>query len=61
MPTGIANYPGDDIYKTPPRSWCDRIYNVTYWSDMEKGGHFAAMEAPDLFDEDVRAWARSLG
>lgn len=61
VPTGIANYPGDDIYKTPPRSWCDRIYNVTYWSDMEKGGHFAAMEAPDLFAEDVRAWARSLG
>ncbi|MEL7109338.1 MAG: epoxide hydrolase family protein [Pseudomonadota bacterium] len=55
-PTGFANFPGEPIYKPPPRSWCDRAYNITHWSEMERGGHFAAMEAPDLFVEDVRRW-----
>lgn len=59
-PTAVANYPGEDIYQTPPRSWCERIYNVTYWSDMPKGGHFAAMEVPGLFIDDLRNWARTL-
>lgn len=61
VPTGFANYPGEEIYAPPPRSWCERAYNITWWADMPKGGHFAAMEVPDLFVEDVRAWARSLG
>jgi microsomal epoxide hydrolase len=60
VPTGIANYPGDSVYQTPPRSWCERMYNVTHWSDMERGGHFAAMEVPELFVEDLRNWARKL-
>jgi len=61
VPTGFANYPGEEIYTAPPRSWCERAYNITWWADMQKGGHFAAMEVPDLFVDDVRAWARSLG
>ncbi|MEL6829338.1 MAG: epoxide hydrolase, partial [Pseudomonadota bacterium] len=56
-PTGFAGFPGDTVYTLPPRSWCDRAYNVTYWRVMEKGGHFAAMEAPGLFVETVREWA----
>ena len=60
VPTGFANYPGEEIYTPPPRSWCERAYNITYWADMPRGGHFAAMEAPDIFVKDVRAWARSL-
>jgi pimeloyl-ACP methyl ester carboxylesterase len=60
VPTGIADYPGETIYRTPPRSWCERIYNVAYWSDMKEGGHFAAMEVPDLYVEDVGAWARAV-
>lgn len=56
-PTGIANFPGDGVYKMAPRSWCERVYNVTYWRDMPNGGHFAAMEAPELFVETVREWA----
>lgn len=60
VPTGIADYPGETIYRTPPRSWCERIYNVAYWSGMKEGGHFAAMEVPDLYVEDVRAWARAV-
>ncbi len=57
-PAGFANFPGETIYAPPPRSWCDRVYNITHWSEMARGGHFAAMEVPELFVEDVRAWAR---
>jgi len=59
-PTGFANFPGEPVYFPPPRSWCERAYNITYWSDQPHGGHFAAMEAPDLFVEDVRSWARAF-
>jgi microsomal epoxide hydrolase len=59
-PTGFANFPGEKLYAPPPRSWCNRAYNINHWSDMEKGGHFAAMEVPDLFVSDVRKWARGL-
>ena len=58
-PTGFANFPGETLYTPPPRSWCDRAYNITHWSDMSHGGHFAAMEAPDSFVEDVQTWARA--
>jgi len=34
--------------------------NITYWSEMEKGGHFAACEQPELFVRDVRAFFRAL-
>lgn len=55
-PTGFANYPGELLYGPPPRSWCDRTYNINYWSDMAHGGHFAAMEVPELFVADIRKW-----
>lgn len=58
-PTGFANFPGETVYTPPPRSLWDRTYNMTYWRDMPKGGHFAAMETPDLFVETVRDWARA--
>jgi microsomal epoxide hydrolase len=35
-------------------------YNLTHWTDMARGGHFAAMEVPDLFVDDVRAFFRPL-
>ena len=59
-PTGFANFPGETVYFPPPRSWCERAYNITHWSAMPHGGHFAAMEAPDLFVEEIRTWARTL-
>jgi len=59
-PTAFANFPGEALYQAPPRSYAERVYNVTRWTDMPRGGHFAAMEAPDLFVEDVRAWARTV-
>ena len=59
-PTGFANYPKEALYDPPPRSWCERVYNLVHWSDMPRGGHFAAMEAPDLFVGDLRAFAGKL-
>ena len=59
-PTAFANYPREALYTPPPRSWCERAYNLVHWSDMPRGGHFAAMEVPGLFVEDLRAFARNL-
>jgi pimeloyl-ACP methyl ester carboxylesterase len=44
----------------PPRAWVDRLYNVAHWTRFEKGGHFAAMEEPDLLVGDVREAFRSI-
>jgi pimeloyl-ACP methyl ester carboxylesterase len=60
VPTAFANFPGEALYSAPPRSWAERAYNIARWTDMPRGGHFAAMEQPDLFVEDVRAWAREV-
>ena len=59
-PTAFANFPGEALYAAPPRSWAERGYNITRWTDMATGGHFAAMEEPDLFVTDLREWAASL-
>lgn len=60
-PTGFANFPGEPLYVPPPRTWCDRAYNITHWAEMARGGHFAAMEVPGLFVEEVRSWAHAVG
>jgi pimeloyl-ACP methyl ester carboxylesterase len=60
-PTAFANFPGEPLYSAPPRSFAERAYNVVRWSDMPRGGHFAAMEEPGLFVDEVRAWARETG
>ena len=59
VPTGIAHYPNEVIRF--PRAWVERKYNVTHWATMPRGGHFAAMEQPDLFADDVRAFFRTVG
>jgi len=60
-PTAFANFPGEPLYQPPPRSLAERAYNLTRWTDQPRGGHFAAMEEPELYVEDVRAWAREVG
>jgi len=59
-PTAFANFPGEPLYQAPPRSFAERAYNIVRWSDMPRGGHFAAMEEPDLYVDEVRAWARGV-
>ena len=60
VPVGVAAFPGDEVFKPPPRSFVEKAYNVRRWSEMPSGGHFAALEEPELFIEDVRAFARDL-
>jgi epoxide hydrolase len=54
LPTGIASFPLEIIQS--PRSWCEETYNVTHWTDMPRGGHFAAFEQPELYVDDIRAF-----
>lgn len=61
VPLGIAAFPGDALLPVPPRSRVDLVAtNLMHWTDMPGGGHFAAMEQPDLFAADVAAWARKV-
>lgn len=59
VPTGYADYPIDAAPRVP-RSWAMRSYDVVHWSIMEKGGHFAALEEPELFAADFRRFASCL-
>ena len=60
-PTAFANFKKEPLYSPPPRSWVERVYNISRWSEYEQGGHFAAMEQPEKFCEELEAWARELG
>ena len=59
VPTGCALFPAE-LLSWPPRSYVERVYNVTHWTEMPRGGHFAAMERADLLLEDIRAFARLI-
>jgi pimeloyl-ACP methyl ester carboxylesterase len=58
VPTGIARYP-KEVFRFP-RSWVERRYNVTHWADLPRGGHFAAMEQPELFATDLRTFFATI-
>ena len=50
----------DDLYQVP-RSWAEQAYpKLIHYNQLDKGGHFAAWEQPQLFSEEVRAGFRSL-
>jgi pimeloyl-ACP methyl ester carboxylesterase len=57
-PTGVARYPKEVLRW--PRSWVENQYNVVHWAVMEKGGHFPAMEQPELFVDDLRTFFRTV-
>jgi pimeloyl-ACP methyl ester carboxylesterase len=57
-PMGHARFPRE-IFR-PPREWAERLYNVVHWTEMPCGGHFAAMEQPELLAADVRAFFRGV-
>jgi pimeloyl-ACP methyl ester carboxylesterase len=59
IPIGFTTFP-DEIWRTP-RSWVEKSYpNVIYFNEVDRGGHFAAWEEPELFATEVRAAFRSL-
>jgi pimeloyl-ACP methyl ester carboxylesterase len=59
VPVGVTVFP-DDVYR-PPQTWARRAYpTLVYFHEVDKGGHFAAWEQPQLFSEEIRAAFRSL-
>jgi len=57
-PTGIAVFPRELVHV--PRSLAERASNLVHWTRMERGGHFAPAEEPELLVEDLRAFFRPL-
>ncbi len=57
-PVGFAHFPNEINH--PPRTWLERTFNVVQWTDMPSGGHFAAMEKPDLLAAEIRKLFRKL-
>ena len=59
VPAAVSAFP-EELYQAP-RSWAEKAYpNLIYYNKLDKGGHFAAWEQPQLFSEEVRAGFRSL-
>ena len=59
VPTGVAVFPKEIV--PPVRRWMGDAYpNIQHWSEMSKGGHFAAFEQPELFVPEVRSFFRTL-
>jgi len=58
VPTACASFPAEP-YRTP-RKWMEAWFNVTRWTDMPRGGHFAALQVPELLVDDLRAFFRSV-
>lgn len=56
VPTGVAVFPTDPAM----RHILEREHHLTHWSEFDRGGHFAALEAPDLLVDDIRAFFRPL-
>ncbi|TDB93113.1 epoxide hydrolase family protein [Actinomadura sp. 7K534] len=58
VPLGVAVFAHDLV--RPVRSLVERVYDVAHWTEFDRGGHFPAIEAPDLLTGDVRAFFRRL-
>ena len=58
VPTACALFPKE--ITVPPRKWVEARYNLTRWTEMPRGGHFAAMEQPELLVTDIREFFRTL-
>jgi pimeloyl-ACP methyl ester carboxylesterase len=58
VPCAVARFKKEAPF--PPREWVERGYNVQRWTEFSRGGHFAAMEEPDLLAADIRTFFRPL-
>ncbi len=58
VPAGFALFPKD--IRPPPRAWGERFFDVQRWTEMPRGGHFAAFEEPELLADELRAFFRPL-
>lgn len=59
VPTAVAAF-RDPVFPPPPRSLAAKSYNVVRWTDLARGGHFAALEQPELFLDDLRGFVDGL-
>jgi pimeloyl-ACP methyl ester carboxylesterase len=59
VPTAVAIFP-KEMSSWPPKSYIKRIFNLKRWTKMKKGGHFAALEQPNLLIDDIRTFAKTL-
>jgi epoxide hydrolase len=58
LPVGASIFPRD---LPAPRSWAELVYsNIMYWNELDRGGHFASLEEPELFTRELRAFARAI-
>ena len=61
VPTAIAGFVHQFAFEgEPPREWTERLYGVHRWTPMPRGGHFAAVEEPELLARDIAAFVASL-
>lgn len=58
VPTGFSIFPKD--ISAPPREFAERFFNVKYWNETSKGGHFSAMEVPEILDAEIRGFASTI-
>ena len=56
----VSSYPWHEMPSWPPKSCVVRIYNGKWWTEMLRGGHFAAMEEPEALIEDIRAFVQLI-
>lgn len=59
VPTGVGAFP-DPVFLPPPRSLAEKTFNIVHWTDMPRGGHFAALEEPQLMLADLRAFIATV-
>ncbi len=59
IPTAVALFPKEYL-EWPPRSYVERIYNIQRWTEMPKGGHFAALEQPELLINDIVEFSKKI-
>jgi epoxide hydrolase len=57
VPVGVAMF--KDLSR-PKRAWAEQVYNIQHWTEFDRGGHFAALEEPELFVADVRGFFRGV-
>jgi pimeloyl-ACP methyl ester carboxylesterase len=59
IPTGVSQFPKEIV--SASRRWAERVYtDIRHWNELDRGGHFAAFEEPDLFVDEIRAFFRHV-
>jgi pimeloyl-ACP methyl ester carboxylesterase len=57
VPTGVAQFQTDLL---PPKAFAEKFFDIRQWNKLPKGGHFAAMEQPEILAEDIRQFVTGL-